>query len=228
MPLARWLFSSAPTFVLLLTIGCASATKRAVLILDKTTDIDGLLLSSAVTAVPAGQTRSQLWNESVSSSAYDLTAPVSVQTACYGSTSGEWATHVARYQLRVTPDPDLHFRKRFLDEIYQYWRSQSQSYLESYQYLPADKSVLEKNGRYVLYIKPGHEREGAAYRFYANHRVFELELKSVEGGGWGPLSSLIAEHVAFREAGETIDQIYFEPKYSPVKLMALIESGDLR
>ena len=75
---------------------------------------------------------------------------------------------------------------------------------------------------------PGHEREGATYRFYANSHVFELELKSVEGGGWGPLSSLIAEHLAFRESDETIDQIYFEPKYSPMKLMALIESGSLR
>jgi hypothetical protein len=153
---------------------------------------------------------------------------VSVQIACYGTSSGEWATRPANYQLRVTPDPELHFRKLFLDEIYQYWRDQPQSYLESYQYLPADKSVIEKNARYVLYIKPGHERAGATYLFYANNHVFELEFKSVDGGGWGPLSSLIAEHVAFREEGETIDQIYFEPKYPPVKLMALIESGALR
>ena len=116
----------------------------------------------------------------------------------------------------------------FLDEIYRYWRDQPQGYLDSYQYLPADKSVLEKNGRFVLYIKPGHERDGATVLFYANHRVFELELKSVEGGGWGPLSSLVAGHLAFREDGETIDGLYFELKYSPVKLMALIESGALQ
>lgn len=146
---------------------------------------------------------------------------MSVQVACYGTISGEWAT-------RVTPDPELHFRKLFLDEIYRYWQGQPPSYLESYQYLPADKSVLEKNARYVLYIKPDHELEGATYLFYANDHVFELEFKSVEGGGWGPLDSLIAEHVAFRQEGETIDRIYFEPKYSPVKLMALIESGALR
>lgn len=213
---------------LLLSIGCASANHRTTLTAENATDIDGLLISRAVSIVPAGQIHSQLWNEPVSSTAYDLTAPVSVQVACYGTTSGEWATHVATYQLRVTSDPELHFRKLFLDEIYEYWRAQPQGYLDSYQYLPADKSVLEKNGRYVLYIKPGHERDGATYLFYANSRVFELELKSVAGGGWGPLSSLIAERLAFREAGETIDQIFFEPKYSPVKLMALIESGALR
>ena len=216
------------TFILLLSMGCASSNRRASRDITKSTNIDGLLLSSAVTIVPAGQTRSQLWNESVASTAYDLSAPVSVQIACYGTTSGEWATQPARYQLRVTPDPERHFRKRFLDEIDQYWRGQTQSYLESYQYLPADKSVLEKNARFVLYIKPGHERAGATYLFYANNHVFELEFKSVDGNGWGPLSSLIAEHVAFREEGETIDQICFEPKYSPAKLMALIESGALR
>lgn len=214
--------------LMLLSIGCASANHRVALTAENSTDVDGLLLSRAVSVVPAGQTRSQLWNEPVSSTAYDLTAPVSVQVACNGTRPGEWATHVARYQVRVTADPELHFRKLFLDEIYRYWRGQTQGYLDSYQHLPADKSVLEKNGRYVLYMKPGHERDGATYLFYANNRVFELELKSVEGGGWGPLSSLIAEHLAFREAGETIDQIYFEPKYSPVKLMALIESGALR
>lgn len=214
--------------VLLLSIGCASANHRVALTAENSTNVDGLLLARAVRVVPTGQTRSHLWNEPVSSTTYDLTAPVTVQTACYGTTSGKWATQVARYQLRVTPDPELHFRQLFLDEIHRYWRGQTQGYLDSYQYLPADKSVLEKNGRYVLYMKPGHERDGATYLFYANHRVFELELKSVEGGGWGPLSSLIEEHLAFREAGETIEPIYFEPKYSPVKLMALIESGALR
>jgi hypothetical protein len=214
------------TFILLLATGCINT--GAARYTAKSTNIDGLLLSSAVTVVPAGQSRSQLWSESVASAAYDLSAPVSVQIACNGTTSGEWATRAARYQLRVTPDPELHFRKLFLDEIYRYWRDQPRSYLESYQYLPADKSVLEKNARYVLYIKPGHERPGATYLFYANNHVFELEFKSVAGDGSGPLSSFIAEHVAFREDGETIDQIYFEPQYSPLKLMALIESGALR
>lgn len=227
MSCARWTSSSA-LLVVLLTIGCASAHQRAPLTAENATDVDGLLVSSAVTVVPAGESRSQLWNESVPSTAYELTAPVSVQIACYGTTSGEWATRVARYQLRVTPDPELRFRKLFLDEIYQYWRGQSQGYLDSYQNLPADKSVVEKNGRYVLYIKPGHERVGATYLFYANNHVFELELKSVAEGGWGPLSSFVAEHLAFREAAETIDQIYFEPKYPPAKLIALIESGALR
>jgi hypothetical protein len=41
----------------------------------------------------------------------------------------------------------------------------------------------------------------------------------------GPLSALIAEHLAFRVDGETIDRIDFDPKYSPVKLVALYESG---
>ena len=213
---------------MLLVIGCASITPPAAFDVTKATDVEGLLLSSAVTVVEVGQTQSQLWHQPVASTTYDLTAPVSVQVACYVTTSGEWATRRARYRLRVTPDQDLRFRKIFLDEIHGYWRDQPSSYLASYQYLPADKSVLEKNGRYILYIKPGHERDGATYLFYANHHVFELELKTVEGGGWGPLSSLIAEHVAFREGGEIFEQIYFEPKYPPSKLIEEIESGALR
>jgi len=34
--------------------------------------------------------------------------------------------------------------------------------------------------------------------------------------------------VAFREGGEIFEQIYFEPKYPPSKLIAEIESGALR
>jgi hypothetical protein len=228
MRAAKPLISPAPTFALLLVIGCASINPRTSFDVTKSTDVGGLLLSSAVTVVAIGPTRSQLWDQPVESTTYDLTVPVSVQIACYGTTSGEWATRRASYRLRVTSDPDLRFRKLFLDEIYRYWRGQPPSYLTSYRYLPADKSVLEKNGRYVLYIKPGHEREGAVYLFHASNRVFELELTSVEGGGWGPLSSLIAEHVAFREDGEIVDQIYFEPKYPPARLIAQIESGALR
>lgn len=175
-----------------------------------------MLFSPAVTITPNGP------------STYDLTAPVSVQVACYNTSRAEFATQAAHYELRVTPDPDGTLRKAFIDEIYQYWHEQPKSYLDDYQYLPADKSILEKRGRYVLYVRPDNERPGATYRFYANDHVFELELKSVEGDGWGPLSSLIAEHIAFREQGETFDRIYFEPKYPPAKLMALYEAGTLR
>ena len=206
---------------------CSAATQPTARSSADFVEVDGILVSPAVTVVPAGQVASVLWNESVSATAYELTAPVSVQIAC-NTTSAEFAKTVARYQLRVTADPEGAFRQRFLEEIRGYWLDKPKSYLDSYQYLPAEKSVLEKNGQYVLYIQPGHERIGATYLFYANQRVFELELKSVEGGGWGPLSSLIAEHLAFRMDGATIDQVYFSPKYPPAKLLALFESGALR
>lgn len=228
MRVVKPLRSFARTVAVFLVVGCASAKPRAAFDVTKATDIGGLLISSEVTVIATGQTQSHLWDEPVTSTTYDLTAPVSVQIACYGTISGEWATKQANYRLRVTPDPDLRLRKIVLNEICRYWRGQTPSYLASYENLPADKSVIEKNGRYILYIKPGNEREGATYLFYANDHVFELELKSVEGGGWGPLSSLVAEHLAFREGGEIIDQIYFEPKYPPEKLIAEIESGTLR
>ncbi len=227
MPSAtRWSRKVLLGVPIVLLAACAVTTQPTVRSSASYVQLDGMLVSPAVTVTPAGQVTSQLWSESVSTTAYELTAPVSVQISC-NMFSGEFAKTIARYQLRVTADPELKFRKRFLEDIYQYWREKPKSYLDSYKYLPAEKSVLEKSGRYLLYIQPGHERLGATYLFYANQRVFELELKSVEGGGWGPLTALIAEHLAFRVDDETIDQIYFEPKYPPVKLLALYESGAL-
>ena len=204
-----------------LCLGCASVPAK------EYREIDGLLLSSAVQAVPAGSVETTLWGETVAANAYKLTAPVSVQVEC-NIVSAKFAQAVVHYELRVVPDPDLRFRKRFLREIYDYWKTQDESYLQSYEHLPAEKSVVEKNGRYLLYVRSDHEREGATYRFHANGRLFELELERLESPGWGPLSSLIAEHVAFLENGETIADVYFEPKFPPKNLLALIESDRLR
>lgn len=212
--------------LVLLTFGAGSASPSEPKI--EYTPLDGLLVSQHVTAVREGAAETQLWGETVTATRYALTAPVDVQIECNGTSSGTYEQQVARYELRVVADPDLRLRKQFLREIYDYWKAQPADALASSESFSADMGVVEKNGRYLLYSKPDHQREGATYRFHANQRLFEIELKSVEGGGWGPLSSLIAEHLAFLEGGETIDQVYFEPKFPLRTLLALYEANALR
>src|ERR1043165_4659323 len=82
---------------------CTSTVRPVSLMGAEYAALDGMLLSPKVTVAPVGQVRTELWGEVASASAYDLSAPVSVQTAGNGTTSATFATAIAKYQVRVTP-----------------------------------------------------------------------------------------------------------------------------
>lgn len=132
----------AALLLLALGAGCASSSAPKI----EYTPLAGLLVSQHVTAVPESAAEAQLWGETVTAARYALTAPVDVQIECNGTSLGNYEQQVARYELRVVADPDLRFRKQFLREIYDYWKAKPADYLASYEYLPAEMGVVEKNG----------------------------------------------------------------------------------
>ncbi len=186
--------------------------------------LDGILLKTNKLEKVSDST-STFFNEKITVERFKLNSEINVQVEC-NMVEGKFEKARANYLIEIGIDKNGLFRKKFADSIYKYWTEKSESYLSSYESLPATNHIFYKKGDYVMYIDPQNNNVGKFYLIYFKNRIMKVTFKGFDqNGGWGGLSAFLSELVEFKFDKRTIKPEY-KSKFDPKKYIELYENKE--
>lgn len=186
--------------------------------------LDGILLKTNMLEKVSDST-STFFNEKIAVERFKLNSEIDVQVEC-NMVEGKFEKARANYFIEIGIDKDGSIRKKFADSIYKYWTEKNESYLSSYESLPATKHIFYKKGDYVMYIDPQNNNVGKFYLIYFKNRIMKVTFKGFDqNGGWGGLSAFLSELVEFKFDKRTIKPEY-KSKFDPKKYIELFENKE--
>ena len=156
---------------------------------------------------------------------FKIKAKIRIQTVCTLGIDDKWDTAFAYFSFIAGHDSDYSIHDRFVDSIYNYWKSKDSNYIRNYRSLPCEYGIYYYDGDYILYTYPLSFR--IQYLLWFNKRIIGISLLGLEEGKKGGAgASSLFKYIKFY--GGNLNPMVldsYKSDFPPEDFMMLYEGG---